>query len=310
MILDLRGNCKAGQDRPHVKVFASLFQKAAGDKRGRRPLLYSAARGARNAKQKKTVPAKNSEAIFWRPRFTRPLRAGERANANFACSEGFFCARRAAPFARGGRFFEACRCLACWLLCPVFRHFSAGVSPPCPQPAGCLLLLRLVWSALPLPAVSPPCACVCRAFAALFGSPRRGAGRCRRPAAVRETSRSHVCLLRLFFARIPRRRFPACVFCRFCVGFHTRCLFARFVLCARAFLFYFSLFLASLLPLKNFFICRSGRDGPLLSSEKKVDKDSQKGFAPLNPIPAPCGQSSPLPRCWPAYAAFRPQTAG
>ncbi len=56
--------------------------------RGRRPLLFCA---LRNAKQKKTVPAKNSEAIFWRPRFTRPLRAGKRANANFACSEGFLC---------------------------------------------------------------------------------------------------------------------------------------------------------------------------------------------------------------------------
>ena len=53
--------------------------------------MCSAARGAVcNAKQKKTVPAKNSEAIFWRPRFTKPLRAGKRANANFACSEGFF----------------------------------------------------------------------------------------------------------------------------------------------------------------------------------------------------------------------------
>ena len=62
--------------------------------------MCSTARGAvRNAKQKKTVPAKNSEAIFWRPRFTRPLRAGKRANANFACSEGFFCARCAAPCA-------------------------------------------------------------------------------------------------------------------------------------------------------------------------------------------------------------------
>ena len=69
--------------------------------RGRRPLWCSAARGAvRNAKQKKAVPAKNSEAIFWRPRFTWPLRAGKRANANFACSEGFFCARRAAPCGR------------------------------------------------------------------------------------------------------------------------------------------------------------------------------------------------------------------
>ena len=55
--------------------------------RGRRPLLFCA---LRNAKQKKTVPAKNSEANFWRPRFTWPLRAGKRANANFACSEGFF----------------------------------------------------------------------------------------------------------------------------------------------------------------------------------------------------------------------------
>ena len=34
------------------------------------------------------------------------------------------------------------------------------------------------------------------------------------------------------------------------------------------------------MPLKNFFICRSGRDGPLLSSEKKVDKDS-RGALPL-----------------------------
>ena len=41
-------------------------------------------------RSQKTVPAKNSEAIFWRPRFTWPLRAGKRANAHFACSEGFF----------------------------------------------------------------------------------------------------------------------------------------------------------------------------------------------------------------------------
>ena len=64
----------------------------------------------RSAKQKKAVPAKNSEANFWRPRFTWPLRAGKRANANFACSEGFFCARSAAPFARAGRSCAAGRC--------------------------------------------------------------------------------------------------------------------------------------------------------------------------------------------------------
>ena len=61
------------------------------------PFVLRCAR--RSAKQKKAVPAKNSEANFWRPRFTWPLRAGKRANARFACSEGFFCARRAAPSA-------------------------------------------------------------------------------------------------------------------------------------------------------------------------------------------------------------------
>ena len=29
-----------------------------------------------------------------------------------------------------------------------------------------------------------------------------------------------------------------------------------------------------------------------------------RGAAPSNPIPAPCGQSTPFSRCWPAYAAL------
>ena len=45
----------------------------------------------------------------------------------------------------------------------------------------------------------------------------------------------------------------------------------------RTFSSYLSPFSVWLLPLNFLFICRSGRDGPLLSSEKKVDKDSQKG---------------------------------
>ena len=60
-------------------------------------MVRRCAQQIKSAQQKKAVPAKNSEAIFWRPRFTRPLRAGERANANFACSEGFFCVQCAAP---------------------------------------------------------------------------------------------------------------------------------------------------------------------------------------------------------------------
>ena len=110
---------------PNDKVFGqAFFKKLAGDKRGRRPLLCSAARRAvRNAKQKKTVPAKNSEVIFWRPRFTRPLRAGERANANFACSEGFFCARRAAPFAGAAAFSKPAACLPVLAGCAAFLSY-------------------------------------------------------------------------------------------------------------------------------------------------------------------------------------------
>ena len=70
------------------------------------------------------------------------------------------------------------------------------------------------------------------------------------------------------------RNLPAvCFVCAvlFCFG----CLFACSALFARAFFSYLSPFPVWLLPLKLLFICRSGRDGPLLSSEKKVDKDSR-----------------------------------
>ena len=127
----------------------------------------------------------------------------------------------------------------------------------------------------------------------------------------RQKSEREFCLFGGVFLRPVRRamwradRF--CAACRSCGGFCAwPALFTRSVLCVRGFsLLFFSPFSVSLLPLKSLFTCRSGRDGPLLSSEKKVDKDSQKGFAPLNPIPAPCGRSFLLPRCWPAYAAFQ-----
>ena len=101
--------------------------------------MCSAARGAvRNAKQKKAVPAKNSEAIFWRPRFTWPLRAGKRANANFACSEGFFCVRCAAPSAGAASFAKPAAvwtvgfCARCpGIFLPVFRCLVPGLRAIC-----------------------------------------------------------------------------------------------------------------------------------------------------------------------------------
>ena len=110
--------------------------------------------------------------------------------------------------------------------------------------------------------------------------PRRALSCLSPPAALFPACGS--CHLLLF--REPLRPLPVCLFCVVRAGF----------------LPCFSPFPAPLFPLKLLFTCRSGRDGPLLSSEKKVDKDSQKGFAPLNPIPVPCGQSFSLPRCWPA----------
>ena len=110
--------------------------------------MCSAARRKTRAKRaksemrsKKAVPAKNSEANFWRPRFTRPLRAGKRANANFACSEGFFCARRAAPFA-GLVVFARPAVLAAAFVPGVpafFCRCAAVLSPACGQPAASAL---------------------------------------------------------------------------------------------------------------------------------------------------------------------------
>ena len=108
----------------------------------------------RNAKQKKAVPAKNSEAIFWRPRFTKPLRAGKRANANFACSEGSFLSgvsRHMAgwPFLRGQPLL---RRLVCQIFLPVRRCLVPGLRAAFLPPLRRLLRL-FVWPALPLPAM-------------------------------------------------------------------------------------------------------------------------------------------------------------
>ena len=83
------------------------------------------------------MPAKNSEATFWRPRFTKPLRAGKRANASFACSEGLFCARRAAPSAGAAAFSKPAAFVAAFvtgapaLFPPVCRCLVSGLQAAC-----------------------------------------------------------------------------------------------------------------------------------------------------------------------------------
>ena len=157
------------------------------------------------------MPAKNSEAIFWRPRFTKPLRAGKRANASFACSEGFFCARRAAPFARASRSRAACRCCG-GSLCPVFRRFFC----------------RCVAGLFPAGGLS---AVFCLACAACLPFGRR------RLCFQLAGSLPLLCKLLRPLPCLPAVRF-VCAFSS-CFG----CLFARSVLCARLFSLIFRLFL-------------------------------------------------------------------
>ena len=117
-----------------------------------------------------------------------------------------------------------------------FCRCSAALSPACGQPAVSALGLACAAGAcLPFARHALVCAGLLLPLFGLSGSLHRGAGRCRRPAAVREASRSHVCLLRLFFARIPRRCFLACVFCRFCVWLGPACVAAACCLPAARF---------------------------------------------------------------------------
>ena len=84
---------------------------------------------------------------------------------------------------------------------------------------------------------------------------------------------------------------------------------ARVLPCA-AFFVYLLPFPASLFPLKNLFTCRSGRDGPLLSSEKKVDKDS-RGASPLRtPFLRPAANLLLFRAAGRLTRPFGPQTAG
>ena len=75
----------------------------------------------------------------------------------------------------------------------------------------------------------------------------------------------------------------------------------------RTFSSYLSPFSVWLLPLNFLFICRSGRDGPLLSSEKKVDKDSRGGAVapPSNPHACALRPISPFPALLAGLAALR-----
>ena len=275
-------------------------------------------RSKSKARSKKSRASQKREAIFWRPRFTWPLRAGKRANANFACSEGFFLSgvpRHMAgwPFLRGQPLLRR-------LLRPVFRRFSAGAPLLCSRSA-CrfsaaftqTLLCLFVWPALPARRA------LCARSSVLFWL----------SVCLFRVGCTRVFLLSLIFCPFLPNFFLSNFFsfvahaatgisllvssCGFVPGLRIllsaafsrtfapiaclpvlRCLHAHFSLIFRLFLFGF-------LPLKLLFICRSCRDGhPIFFSERKWGKRTARGVAPSNPIPAPCGRSPLFSRCWPA----------
>ena len=200
-------------------------------------------------RSKKTVPAKNSEAIFWRSRFTKPLRAGKRANANFACSEGFFCVRRAAPY--GGlavlarpAAVAAAFAPGCPGVCSLLQPWRPCVRLAAIVSAFCGVVFRPT-RRLPLlcPACVPPAAFV-------FGLLCPGA--CLSFVRCAQRAQDFCC----FFTRSSRKALPfsagvpllcsrseGLTFCRCCGGFCTRaCLPAVRFVCAHFFLI-FRLFL-------------------------------------------------------------------
>ena len=225
-----------------VKFLVKLFSKSLQGIKGGGAPFCSAPRAAqcanakqiKSAQQKKTVPAKNSEANFWRLRFTRPLRAGKRANANFACSEGFFLSgapRRLpglAAFSKPAAVWPIGFCAWC------FGVFSVGVPLPCSRPVGCPPFF--VWPALP----------ACRLAVVGFVSGLAG-------------SLPLLCKLLRPLPCLPAVRF-VCAFSS-CFG----CLFARSVLCARLFSLIFRLFLPNFFLSNLFSFVAQAATGPSLA---------------------------------------------
>ena len=223
-----------------VKFLVKLFSKSLqGIKGGGAP--FCSAQCATRSRKRPCQP-KTAKRFFGGPGSQGPSGQAKERTRILPVRRGFSapgvpCRLPGWSFLRGLPFLRR-------LLCPVFRHFSAGVPLSCPRLAGLAACCFCAWSA---------------------------------------------CL----------------VFFRFCEGFHACRLFARSVCCLCGFfLSIFALFCLTSSSQKSFPLSlRPRRASTFFRKESR--QDSQKGFAPLNPIPAPCGRSFLLPRCWPAYAAFQ-----
>ncbi len=82
--------------------------------RGRRPLLFCAARGAVRSRKRPCQP-NTVKRFFGGPGSHGPSGQAKERMRILPVRRGSFCPACRAIW-RAGRFFEACRCLACWLL--------------------------------------------------------------------------------------------------------------------------------------------------------------------------------------------------
>ena len=237
--------------------------------------MFCAARGAVRSRKRPCQP-KTAKRFFGGPGSQSPSGQAKERTRILPVRRGFFV-RRAAPFVRGGRFFEACRfCGGFCDRCP--GAFSAGVPLPCSRPAGRLPVF--VWPALP----------ACRLAVVGFVSSLQAA--CRFCAN--------------FCARC-----PVCPPCALCAHFRLVLAVCSPVLCCvRGFsLLSFAFFCLTFASQISFHLSLRPRRASTFFRKESRQRFA-RSFAPSNPIPAPCGRSFLLPRCWPAYAALRPQTAG
>ena len=234
-------------------------------------------------------------------------------------------ARRA--MCRAGRFCAACRCYAGFCarcpgafsllqprrLCvrlpagaPAFRGFVS-------RPAGSLPLLRLACAAgacLPFACHALVCAGLLLPLFGLFGSPRRSAGRCCRPASARKASCRCARIPQLCFRFAPGLRvlLPAA----FARTFTAAVCLPSVRLCVRAFmLLSFALFLPHFCLSKFFSFVAHAATGTPFSFRKENGGKEPRGALPLRtPFQRPAADL-PFPRAAGRLKRpFGPQTAG
>ena len=196
----------------------------------------------------------------------------QKSEREFCLFGGVFLRPACRAMWRAGHLCTACRC--CALLARLSRPFCCPVS----FSAGAV------------------CAGLLLPLFGLLGLLRRGQG----GAAARQLCVRFPAGAPAFCGVVSR---PACLIAAFAL-----CL--PCALCVRGFsLLSFAFFCLTFASQISFHLSLRPRRASTFFRKESRQRFA-RSFAPSNPIPAPCGRSFLLPRCWPAYAALRPQTAG